>query len=263
MMDLSDLVGLTYGPHPLRVTGEAVSDFVAATGDDLDRWKGAAPPGFIAAALFAVAPELLDQIADRSVIHGEQSFTWHRPLMVGSELAVTGTVTRARERGGVHFVAFEMEAGDDEGTVAMGNSLFLVSGETTAAEAEERPEPSHDDRGSPDEGQVSASRADLVRYAAASGDWNAVHWDHEAAVSAGLPGVVVHGLLQAAWAFQAATGVRDGDHPVASGRVRFRTPLLPASPVRVIAEGSDSVVNVTIRDAAAEYISARIELSDG
>ena len=261
-MDVAGLVDRTYGPNPLRVTAEAVAAYVEVTGDDPGRWKEAAPPGFISAALFVVAPELLDELFEHSVIHGEQTFQWHRPMTVGSELAVTGVVTKARERGGVHFVAFEMDVSDGEGLVAGGSALFLVSGEATAASAEERPEPVHDDRGDPDDGQVGASRADLVKYAAASGDWNPVHWDHEAAVAAGLPGVVVHGLLQAAWAFQAAANSTSGDSPLRSARVRFRSPMLPASPARLIAESTDSIVNVTIRDAAAEYLSARIELAD-
>lgn len=258
-MDLSDLVGRVYGPHPLRVTDDAVSAFVVATGDDPGRWEKSAPPGFIAAALFVVAPELLAQISDRSVIHGEQSFAWLRPMGIGAELAVNGTLTRARERSGVHFVTFECTVSDDEGVVAEGSSLFLVSGEVAATTAAEQPEPAHDDDGQPEGGQRSASRADLVRYAAASGDWNPVHWDHEAAVEARLPGVVVHGLLQASWAFQAACA---GGSSLAAARVRFRSPLAPARPVRVIAERTGSIVNVTIRDAAAEYLSARIEVAN-
>ncbi|NIP92489.1 MAG: hypothetical protein GWO24_03050, partial [Akkermansiaceae bacterium] len=50
----------------------------------------------------------------------------------------------------------------------------------------------------------SASRADLVRYAGITRDFNPIHWDHEAAVEAGLPGVIVHGLLMASWVTQAA-----------------------------------------------------------
>ena len=60
----------------------------------------------------------------------------------------------------------------------------------------------------------SASRGDLLRYAAATGDWNPIHWDHEAAVSAGLPGIVAHGLLMAAWVVQAAARHAHGDMPL-------------------------------------------------
>ncbi|TDD73059.1 dehydratase [Jiangella aurantiaca] len=39
------------------------------------------------------------------------------------------------------------------------------------------------------------SRADLVRYAGASGDFNPLHWSPRIAAAAGLPGVIAHGTL--------------------------------------------------------------------
>ena len=66
-----------------------------------------------------------------------------------------------------------------------------------------------------------------MRYAAATGDANPIHLDHQAARAAGLPGVVAHGLLLAAWFFQAAARFRGGPHPLQSARVRFRRPLRP------------------------------------
>ncbi|MDX1469072.1 MAG: MaoC/PaaZ C-terminal domain-containing protein [Acidimicrobiia bacterium] len=256
---MAGLVDRTYGPRPLPVTGEAVSAYVAATGDDPDRWKTSAPPGYAAAALFVVAPELLDELFEHSVIHGEQTFNWLRPITIGAKLEVAGTVSKARERGGVHFVTFEIEVSDFEGQLGTGSALFLVSGEATAASSEEGPEPAHDDAGDPAENERSVSRAGLLRYAAATGDWNPVHWDHRAAVEAGLPGVVVHGLLQAAWAFQAATEGTSGERPLASARVRFRAPLLPAHPVMVAAESNGSRVDVSLGDATTEFLSARVE----
>ena len=39
------------------------------------------------------------------------------------------------------------------------------------------------------------TRADLVRYAGASGDLNPIHWSDRVATSVGLPGVIAHGML--------------------------------------------------------------------
>lgn len=39
------------------------------------------------------------------------------------------------------------------------------------------------------------TRADLVRYAGASGDFNPIHWNEEFATSVGLPGVIAHGMF--------------------------------------------------------------------
>jgi acyl dehydratase len=262
-MDPADLVDRPFGPRPFRVCVENVADFVAATGDDRERWREAAPPGFMAAALFVVASDLLRGLADRSVIHGEQTFTWHRPFLKEAPLRVTGTVTRVRERGGVAFVNFGVEVADDSGLVAEGSSLFLVSGELPPGSGgAERTEPSPEDAGEPGPGERSASRADLVRYAAATRDWNPIHWDHDAAVAAGLPGVVVHGLLQAAWALAEASKHRPGDTPLASARVRFRNSMPPAVPVTVSFQEVDGGANVALIDAEVEYLSARVEFTD-
>jgi acyl dehydratase len=264
VMSPSDLEGKTYGPARWRITDDSVGDFVDLTGDDPARWAEVAPPGFAAAALFSVAPELLAELFDHSVVHGEQSFTWRRPLSSGDLLEVVGTVTRVRERGGVHFITFEMTASDGGDEVLSGKSLFLVSGESIPGGQGglQRPEPHHSHTGDPGPGQVSASRADLVRYASATRDWNPVHWDHEAGLVAGFPGVVVHGLLQAGWALCAAATPTSSSSPFASARFRFRNPLLPARPVSVSVDRSDGAVEVVIADDDAEYLTATITLAD-
>ena len=241
-MDIADLEGRKYGPTSWTVNPDAVADYESLTGAD---GKGQAPPGFAAAALFAVAPDLLAELYEMSVIHGEQSFTWSGPIEIGHSYTVTGQVSRVRERGGVHFVTFEVTADD----VLEAKALFLVSGDEPAAGgALPDEEPSVGDEGQPGDGQRSASRADLVRYAAATRDWNPVHWDHDAAVAAGFPGVVVHGLLQAGWALAAIDGNQ------ASARIRFRNPLRPAHPVDVTVDGNA----VTLSDVDTEYLTATI-----
>jgi acyl dehydratase len=259
----ADLVDQTFGPRQFRVCVENVADFVRASGDDTSRWELAAPPGFMAATIFVVASELLLQLSEQSVIHGEQVFNWHRRLGMESELDVTGKVSRVRERGGVDFVGFDVEVVDDTGPVADASSLFLVSPKTSSdTPVEERDEPAPEDDGSPGPGQVGVSRADLVRYAAASRDWNPIHWDHGAAVAAGLPGVVAHGLLQAAWTLSAASRLRPGDAPLRSAKVRFRNPLPPATPVTVGVEESGGSAIVAVAGDGVEYVNTRVELSE-
>lgn len=258
-MNPTDLEGRAYGPLPWRVTADAVADFVHVTGDEPGRWSKNAPPGFVAAALFAVAPDLLDELYDHSVIHGEQTFEWNRSLAIGADLEVRGEVTRVRERGGVNFVTFEMQAADGPVVVVGGRSLFLVSGEAVPGGGAdfERPEPHHSFAGDPGPDQVSASRADLIRYASATRDWNPVHWDHEAAVAAGFPGVVVHGLLQAGWALRFAADAK-ASTPFVSARFRFRNPMLPARPVDHTVDPKNGSFEVSIFDEESLYLTATI-----
>ena len=49
----------------------------------------------------------------------------------------------------------------------------------------------------------TVTRADLVRYAEASGDHNPIHQDEDVARSVGLPGVIAHGMYTMALAARA------------------------------------------------------------
>ena len=49
----------------------------------------------------------------------------------------------------------------------------------------------------------TVTRADLVRYAGASGDLNPIHWSDRVATSVGLPGVIAHGMYTLALAARA------------------------------------------------------------
>ena len=49
------------------------------------------------------------------------------------------------------------------------------------------------------------TRADLVRYCGASGDFNVIHWNERVATSVGLPNVIAHGMLTMAEAVRVVT----------------------------------------------------------
>ncbi|MGW9549987.1 MaoC/PaaZ C-terminal domain-containing protein [Citricoccus zhacaiensis] len=52
---------------------------------------------------------------------------------------------------------------------------------------------------------ITLTRADLVRYAGASGDFNPIHWSESTARSVDLPGVIAHGMLTMGAAVQLVT----------------------------------------------------------
>ncbi|OLT16555.1 dehydratase [Pseudonocardia sp. CNS-139] len=68
-------------------------------------------------------------------------------------------------------------------------------------------------------------RQDLVRYAAASGDLNTIHWDEATAKAAGLPDVIAHGMYTMGVAGTALTRWA-GAGAVRSYRTRFARPVL-------------------------------------
>ncbi|MGH3423982.1 MAG: MaoC/PaaZ C-terminal domain-containing protein [Nocardioidaceae bacterium] len=71
----------------------------------------------------------------------------------------------------------------------------------------------------------TVTRADLVRYAGASGDFNPIHWSDRVATSVGLPGVIAHGMYTMALAGRAVTGWLGADQRIESFGVRFTKPV--------------------------------------
>jgi acyl dehydratase len=74
--------------------------------------------------------------------------------------------------------------------------------------------------------EVRLRRADLVRYAGASGDLNPIHWSDRVATSVGLPGVIVHGMLTMAHAGRAVTTWTGDPGALVEYSVRFTRPVV-------------------------------------
>ncbi|HXT46465.1 MAG TPA: MaoC family dehydratase [Pseudonocardiaceae bacterium] len=74
--------------------------------------------------------------------------------------------------------------------------------------------------------EVRLTRADLVRYAGASGDFNPIHWSDRAARDAGLPDVIAHGMLTMALATRLVTTWAGDPGAVVECAVRFTRPVV-------------------------------------
>jgi acyl dehydratase len=70
------------------------------------------------------------------------------------------------------------------------------------------------------------TRADLVRYAGASGDFNPIHWSERVATEVGLPGVIAHGMLTMALAGRVVTRWAGDPGALVEYHVRFSRPVL-------------------------------------
>jgi acyl dehydratase len=276
--DLTDLVGRTYGPFHLRTSVEKVEEFVLATGDDPGQWEFHTPPGFAAVALFKSAPAFFqDEDAAAyagTLVHVDQTFTWARPLPQEVDTRVIGVVESVRHRGEMYFVTFTTRTEDDAGeTYVDASSTFLMTeGSLRHERVTVESEPGWDERAESEAPSAvalppvgyplppllkSASRADLVRYAGATRDWNPIHWDHDAAVDAGLPGIIVHGLLMAAWVTQAAGRVGQGPVPLSHMRLRFRQALRPAAQAEVVVEvKGPHALTCSIRSNGVDLVTA-------
>jgi acyl dehydratase len=100
------------------------------------------------------------------------------------------------------------------------------------------------------------TRADLVRYAGASGDFNPIHWNERVATEVGLPGVIAHGMFTMALAARVVTGWTGDPGALVEYHVRFGRPVL------VPDDGVGGEVTVRGRVAALlEDNRARIDLT--
>jgi acyl dehydratase len=111
---------------------------------------------------------------------------------------------------------------------------------------------------------VRVTRADLVRYAGASGDFNPIHWSDRIATSVGLPGVIAHGMLTMALAGRVVTAWVGDPGAVCSYGVRFTRPVVvPDDDEGALVELSGSVSEVTATDdgsrVARVAITARFD----
>src|SRR3954468_23682346 len=71
----------------------------------------------------------------------------------------------------------------------------------------------------------TVTRADLARYAEASGDHNPIHQDESVARSVGLPGVIAHGMYTMALAARAVSTWFPGAEVVSLG-CKFTNPVV-------------------------------------
>lgn len=100
------------------------------------------------------------------------------------------------------------------------------------------------------------TRADLVRYAGASGDFNVIHWNDRVARQVGLPGVIAHGMLTAGLAARAVTSWAGDPGAVVDYQVRFSRP--------VVVPDDDAGAEVTVRGRVASLLEdgrVRVDLT--
>jgi acyl dehydratase len=100
------------------------------------------------------------------------------------------------------------------------------------------------------------TRDSLVRYAGASGDFNAIHYREDVAKAVGLPGVLAHGMLTMGAAVQSVVDFLGDSGKVIDYQVRFTKPVLVDA-----VKGATLVVNATVVEIDEAAKVARIDLS--
>jgi acyl dehydratase len=100
------------------------------------------------------------------------------------------------------------------------------------------------------------TRATLVQYAGASGDFNPIHWNERFAREVGLPDVIAHGMFTMASAARVVTDWAGDPGAVVEYAVRFTKPVV------VPDDDKGAVIEVTAKVAAKlEDHRVRVDLT--
>jgi hypothetical protein len=114
----ASLSGRTFPPTtPYAVSHEKIFEFARATGSTYD--GGPAPATFPIVVAFQAMTELMQDptvgIALHRVVHGDQRFTYTRPVVAGDRLSATLTVDTLRQIGGADIIGTRSEIVDADG----------------------------------------------------------------------------------------------------------------------------------------------------
>jgi hypothetical protein len=125
-----DLTGRTFGPTaPYDVTAEAVSAFAEATGTpraDGDPVPVTFPFVVVFEALAQLTVDPAAGFALERLVHGEQRFSYRRPVVVGDRLTAVLTVDGVRSIAGNDIVSTTSEITDDAGEVVCTAKATLI-----------------------------------------------------------------------------------------------------------------------------------------
>ena len=107
---------------------------------------------------------------------------------------------------------------------------------------------------------VRVTRADLVRYAGASGDFNPIHWNERIAREVGLPGVIAHGMLTMALANRLVSDWVGDPAAVIECAARFVRPIpVPDDDIGARLEIGGKVAEVSADGTAKVTMTVRVD----
>ncbi len=135
--------GRSYPPTaPYPVSEAKIAEFATAIGETNAAYFGPeaiAPPTFVASVSALAWEEMFADpelgLALRRIVHGDQRFTYQRPVRVGDALTATLTLERVRNRGAVDILTTSADISDADGELvctAVGTLFHSHPAEQTA-----------------------------------------------------------------------------------------------------------------------------------
>jgi N-terminal half of MaoC dehydratase len=126
----ASLAGRTFPPTTAYdVTEQAVSDFAAATGTPYATGDPAPATFPIVVAFAAMQGLMVDPevgIELHHVVHGQQKFSYQRPVAVGDRLTATLTVSGLRQIAGTDIISTSSAITDETGALVCTAEATLV-----------------------------------------------------------------------------------------------------------------------------------------
>jgi acyl dehydratase len=207
-----------------EVTADRIAAYAAATNDPIEAHRNGdiAPPVFaivpVFQALLVPAVDVMPVELIPRIVHGEQDFHFYRPIYPGDKL-----VSRAKmigyeglEKGTRSAILLECRTEEGELVNEQYVTTFVRGFNAGKAVGELSPGHKFDDALHEQAPLAKAhAHVDLdqtFRYSPASGDPMPIHLDEEIARSAGLPGIIAHGLCTMAmtsWGVLSEVGSSD------------------------------------------------------
>jgi acyl dehydratase len=224
-----------------EVTAERIAEYAAATNDPIAAHRNGdvAPPVFaivpVFQALLVPAVDVMPVELIPRIVHGEQDFHFHRPIYPGDRL-----VSRAKmigyqglETGTRSAILLECRTEEGELVNEQYVTTFVRGFDAGKAVGELSPSHKFDDvlhvQAPFAKAHAHVDLDQTFRYSPASGDPMPIHLDAEIARSAGLPGIIAHGLCTMAmtsWGVLTEVGGSDTKR-LKRFAVRFTKMVLP------------------------------------
>jgi acyl dehydratase len=275
-----DRLGQWSEPVRFEVTRDRIAAYAAATKDEhpAHRAGDLAPPvfGVVGSLIETIGPQVMaivpGEIAMR-VVHGEQDFRYHRPIVPGMTLVNRAAAVgiHGRSSGVVLIGKGTTETEDGEPVVEQYASMFFRGAQLDVHEGESLTDHAFEESvraGEPVASVMHSYDADQTqRYSEASGDPMPIHLDEDFAKAMGLPGIIVHGLCTMAFCSRAVVQTFCAEDPTRLTRlaVRFSKIVQPSEKVttslwevgdgKVVFETTSDNGNVAIKDGLAEMRS--------
>jgi acyl dehydratase len=267
----TDLIGVWGESLEFDVERERIAAYAAATNDPIEpHVRGDfAPPVFsVVPAFQAFGTALMSVVPPEHlmrVVHGEQDFRFHAPILPGTKVTTRASCTGLRQRssGVTGTVLYETRDAASGDLLVDANMVGFFRGVEGAPDVGEAP-PDHAFDESLRETEPMATvvqtyDADQTyRYAEASGDPMPIHTDDAIAKSAGLPGIIIHGLCTMAFTSVAVIKNTCPEDPQRMKRlaVRFAKIALPEQTIttRIYQPGDGTTVAFETSNEAGDLV---------